>query len=343
MKPPRGSGCTPRVFGRIEARAAMNLPVIDVAACIVQSPDGCVLLAQRTARQIAAGFWELPGGKVEPGESTADAAVRELQEETGLTPRDLVPWMNYEHQFATKRLRLHFFRARSWEGTPHGHEGQRLAWVDPHAPHVGPVLSSNDRALFTLSLPPAYIIADFHARDCADDFLARLHGELSNGAKLIRLRVSAVSPGQTVALLARVAALAEAFPDAHILTTSTMDARRAGFAGVHSCTRELRRLTTRPPVRIWAATCHDDADLGRAMSLGVDFVVLSPILPDPERPGDTPFGWDGLRRVAAAFPARVYAQGGLTAEQIPAVRHAGAAGVVSRIAKPPDSAGGTYH
>jgi thiamine monophosphate synthase len=144
-------------------------------------------------------------------------------------------------------------------------------------------------------------------------------------------------------LLARAAALADAFPGACMLTASTMDARRAGLAGVHSCTRELRRLSSRPPVRVWAATCHDDADLGRAMSLGADFVVLSPILPDPDRPHDAAFGWDGLRRAAASCPMGIYAQGGLTPEQIPAARQAGAAGVVSPIAKPPDFTGVTRH
>jgi 8-oxo-dGTP diphosphatase len=251
--------------------------------------------------------------------------------------------MRYEHQFPTKRLRLQFFRAGAWEGTPHGREGQRLAWVDPRAPHVGPVLASNDRALFALGLPAAYMVADFQAKDRADEFLAGLHRELSNGAKLIRLRLSAVPPGQKAALLARAAALAGAFPGACMLTGSTMESRRAGLAGVHSCTQELRRLTSRPPVRIWAATCHDDADLGRAAALGADFVVLSPILADPDRPREAPFGWDGLRRAAAACPMRIYAQGGVKAEQIQAVRQAGAAGVVRRIAKPPDAAGGIHH
>jgi 8-oxo-dGTP diphosphatase len=322
----------------------MNLPVIDVAVCVVQSPDGRVLLAERTARQIAAGYWELPGGKIEPGESAATAAARELQEETGLTPTGLAPWLRYEHAFPTKRVRLHFFRARGWEGTPHGREGQRLAWVAPRAPHVGPLLPSNDRALFALGLPPAYVVADFHAQDCPEAFLARLRAILSSGVNLIRLRVSAVAPGQAAALHARAAALAEAFPGATLLTASTMDARRAGLDGVHSCTRELRRLTTRPPVRVWAATCHDDADLGRAVSLGADFVVLSPILPDPERPRAAPIGWDGLRRIAAASPVGVYAQGGLTPDHAAAALQAGAAGVVvSRIDKPPDMAGGVHH
>lgn len=47
--------------------------------------DGLLLIAQRTSPPAAAGRWELPGGKVEPGESLAAAAVREIQEELSCT------------------------------------------------------------------------------------------------------------------------------------------------------------------------------------------------------------------------------------------------------------------
>jgi 8-oxo-dGTP diphosphatase len=305
----------------------MNMPVIDVAVCIVGTADGRVLLAERTPRQVSAGFWELPGGKVEAGETPAAAAARELLEETGLTPVGLTPWMTYEHQFPAKRLRLHFFRARLWEGTPHGREGQRLAWVDPRTPHVGPILPSNDRALFALARPPVYVVVDFGAHAGPDDFLARLRMELSDGARLIRVRMSPAPPGQRTSLMARVATLACAVPGAAILTASIMDARQAGLAGVHSCTSDLRRLTARPPVRIWAATCHHYADLARAVSLGADFVVLSPILPDPDRPHQAPIGWHGLARCVAAFPVSIYAHGGLGLDHAASARQAGAAGV----------------
>jgi 8-oxo-dGTP diphosphatase len=306
----------------------MTMPVVNVAVCVVQTSDGRVLLAERTPRQVAAGFWEMPGGKIEPGETPAQAAARELQEETGLTPIGLTPWITYEHQFPTKRLRLHFFRTRGWEGTPHGREGQRLAWTDPRAPHVGPVLASNDRALFAMALPPEYVVADFGAPQRADDVMAGLHRALSEGAALIRVRMPPAAPGQRAALLARVAALADAFPGSAILTASIMDARRAGLAGVHSCSRELRRSSARPPVRIWAATCHGVEDLARAVALGADFVVLSAILPDPERPHQQPIGWDGLRRCATAYPVGIYAQGGLGPADAATARQAGAAGLV---------------
>lgn len=48
---------------------------------VVQGPGGTILLEKRRD----CGWWGLPGGKVEPGESLTDAAVREVCEETGLT------------------------------------------------------------------------------------------------------------------------------------------------------------------------------------------------------------------------------------------------------------------
>ena len=56
-----------------------------VGAAIVR--DGRVLAARRTRPPGAAGRWEFPGGKVEPGESDADSLVREVQEELGVRVR----------------------------------------------------------------------------------------------------------------------------------------------------------------------------------------------------------------------------------------------------------------
>ena len=55
---------------------------IVVGAAIVH--DGRLLAARRSAPADLAGGWELPGGKVEPGESEADALVRECREELGV-------------------------------------------------------------------------------------------------------------------------------------------------------------------------------------------------------------------------------------------------------------------
>ena len=57
--------------------------LVRVAAAVILRPDGCVLLAQRPAGKPYEGYWEFPGGKLEPGESPAHALARELHEELG--------------------------------------------------------------------------------------------------------------------------------------------------------------------------------------------------------------------------------------------------------------------
>jgi 8-oxo-dGTP diphosphatase len=59
--------------------SAPRVPV--VGAAILR--DGCVLAARRTAPAAVAGRWELPGGKVESGETPEAALVREVREELG--------------------------------------------------------------------------------------------------------------------------------------------------------------------------------------------------------------------------------------------------------------------
>ena len=306
----------------------MAMPVTEVAVCIVTASDNRVLLAERTGRQVGAGFWELPGGKIEIGEAPMQAAARELREETGLAATGLAPWMTYEHHFPSKSLRLHFFRAAGWTGTPVGREGQRLAWVDPYSPHIGPILASNDRALFALTLPAVYHVADYGTGDTQDGFLIGLRTMLTEGATMLRVRLSGVSPGQTGSLLGRIGALARSFPGASILAASSMQAHCGGIAGVHSTAQELRRLGGRPAVRVWGATCHTEADLARAAAFGADFAVLSPIMQDPKRPAQNVLGWDVLRRCTAAYPMRIYAHGGLSADDAIAVQRAGAAGLM---------------
>ena len=56
---------------------------VEVAVGGVAVRDGAILLIER-ATEPAVGKWSVPGGRVEPGETLADALVREMAEETGL-------------------------------------------------------------------------------------------------------------------------------------------------------------------------------------------------------------------------------------------------------------------
>jgi len=55
--------------------------MIDVAAAVIQNREGRFLIARRKAEITLGGYWEFPGGKMEPGESAPACAARELHEE----------------------------------------------------------------------------------------------------------------------------------------------------------------------------------------------------------------------------------------------------------------------
>lgn len=88
------------------------------AACgILRRTDGAVFMQQRRAPQTFAGFWEFPGGKINPGETAAAAVRRELAEEIGITARRLRHFVRRRYRYETgDELLLDFFLRRRIRG-----------------------------------------------------------------------------------------------------------------------------------------------------------------------------------------------------------------------------------
>jgi len=307
----------------------MRAPALDVAVGIVRSSDGRVLMAERTAGQLSPGFWELPGGKIDPGETAEQATVRELEEEIGIRARTLTPWIVYEHAYRLRRIRLHFFKVDRWDGTPHGREGQRIAWVDPARPSVAPILPSVVRVLEGLGLPPLYGVCRAEDHGGVSGVLEHVAVGVRQGLRLLQLRAPDCSPDQRVALARRVNAIAAPKGMRVLLVGSALEARRAGLSGVHSTAEELQRVRARPPVNLWLCSCHDEHDLARAVELGADAAVVSPIFPSAAHPDRAALGWEGFKRLSARARLPLYAQGGVDARHLATAQAAGAIGVAT--------------
>jgi 8-oxo-dGTP diphosphatase len=304
--------------------------VVDVAVSVLRDARGRVLLAQRTPRQVAAGYWELPGGKIDAGETAAAAAARELREEIGVHARSLEPWFVYEHQFPTKRVRLHFFRITQWDGNPHGIEGQQLAWVDPAQPQVAPLLPSNVRALAVLGLSPRLAVSRASVGEGCAAFVQRtLPRLLAAGVRLLLVREPALAPAQRAQFARRVVESGRHARLQVLLADTALATRQAGALGAYSSAERLRAGASRPDVLLWGVSCHDETDLRRARTAGADFAVVSPVRASATHPEQPPLGWPMLARLAAASPLPLYAQGGLGAADLAeALRH-GAIGVAA--------------
>ena len=124
---------------------APRMPV-DVAVGVLIDAQGRFLLTSRPAGKVYAGYWEFPGGKLEPGESVAQALRRDLHAELGITIAAVEPWRVELVDYAHALVRLHFCRVYEWSGEFEMRERQAMAWqslpvqLTPVLPGTIPVL-----------------------------------------------------------------------------------------------------------------------------------------------------------------------------------------------------------
>ncbi|HTP96109.1 MAG TPA: Nudix family hydrolase [Burkholderiales bacterium] len=299
---------------------------VDVAAAVILRADGAFLLAQRPPGKFYAGYWEFPGGKVEPGEPVAAALRRELHEELGIDVVRAHPWITQVYTYPHARVRLHFFRVVAWRGEPHGREQQQLAWQSVGRLTVAPVLPANGPVLSALALPPVYAITD--AAELGEVvFFERMASALQRGVALIQVREKQMQALALEAFAARVVELARPHHAAVLVNADAELARRIGARGVHLTSRQLAELERRPDCGLCGASCHDAAELARAVQSGVDFVVLGPVKPTLTHPGRTGLGWDAFAAMVRDYPLPVYALGGLRPGDIERAWECGAHGV----------------
>ena len=134
--------------------------VTRVAVGVLVRDDRSVLLADRPAGKPYAGYWEFPGGKIEPGEDVAAALSRELHEELGVDIDASVPWVTFEFDYPHAYVELQFRVVRKWRGDPHAREGQRLGFFDPAGALPQPLLPAAVPALRWLLLPRIVLVTD---------------------------------------------------------------------------------------------------------------------------------------------------------------------------------------
>lgn len=307
--------------------------VTDVAVGVILRPDGQVLLGDRPVGKPWSGWWELPGGKLEPGETVLEALKRELQEELGITVTRATPWVTYVHVYPTTTVRLHFCRVTDWQSEPQPLEEQQLKWVRPEqALQLPDLLPATYPPLRWLQLPERYLIS--HAQSPAQWplFLARLKSALTDGLRLVQWREPGWQgePSELEAAFETTRLLCRSL-NATLLVNSCHPAewwQRAD--GVHFRSADARALDARPETlkdKWLAVSAHDATDLNMARELQADFAVLGPVLPTASHPGEATMGWDSFEGLNQEAGLPVYALGGQSPQTLSRALAAGAHGI----------------
>lgn len=105
--------------------------MLRVAAAVL-TRDGLILLARRAAHKSQAGLWEFPGGKIEDGETPADALRRELKEELGLAVEPGAELMTTRHRYDFGEIELVALSCRAdAAGALNSTDHDLLEWVAP--------------------------------------------------------------------------------------------------------------------------------------------------------------------------------------------------------------------
>jgi 8-oxo-dGTP diphosphatase len=299
---------------------------VDVAVAVLIRSDGAVLLAQRPSSKVYSGYWEFPGGKIEPGEPVAEALRREIREELGIEIERAYPWITRVFTYPHAKVRLHFYRVTAWRGEPRALEHQAIAWQRPGAIELAPLLPANGPVLRSLLLPAEYAIT--RAGELGvEPFLLRLEARLRGGLKLIQVREKALARQAAEEFARRVIALAHAYRAKVLVNADAALARNIGADGVHLTAEQLRSAPVRPDFSWCGASCHSIEELRRAEALGVDFAVLGPVRATPSHPDAVPLGWERFREIARGAAVPVYALGGIVPRDLEQALSCGAHGI----------------
>ena len=301
---------------------------IHVAVAVLQNAIGQVLISKRLAHVHQGGLWEFPGGKLEPGESVAQALKREIYEELGLTVKAHSPLIRITHHYSDRVVLLDVHRATHFTGHAEGREGQLLQWLSPDQLIDYPLLPADRPIISALNLPDCYMITGADPLD-RSLFLSRLENSLIKGVRLIQLRAKSLSQSEFCVLAEAALKLCGKYEAQLLLNAAPELVEQVGADGVHLTSQWLADLNERPLGcnRLIGASCHSAIDLAKAAELELDFAVLSPVLPTRSHPNVQTLGWSQFEELVDAARLPVYALGGMRQDMIDKSQCHGAQGI----------------
>lgn len=295
--------------------------IMEVSAGIFLKKDKA-LLTKRLSSQPWPGYWEFPGGKLEQGETLQGCLKREIFEEIGVVITAFSRWITREFKQDNKTIKITFFKITKWDGEIQNKEVEDHLWIDLSSKHYpDKMLPKNLYIVRALKLPPFYLISNFYENN---NFF--INNSVFEEDFMIQLR----EPCLSEYLLKKLYKKLKVDFKKNILVNS----RHVNFLsqknGIHYTENDLKNIKSIDKKIINSASVHNIAGLKKAESIGLDFVVLSPVLKTRSHPKAKPMGWRIFKEMANQSSIPVYPLGGLTVSDLNTSLDCGGVGIGSQ-------------
>lgn len=302
----------------------MTAKAVHVAVGVVRDDSGNILLTQRAKHTHQGGLWEFPGGKLEADESAFQALHRELREEVGIAVQDARPLIKIHHRYPDLQVLLDVWQVNSFTGAAQACEGQAMRWVAPRQLTDYAFPAANLPIITASRLPDRYAILE--GRSTAD-VLRNLDRISKNQVSLLQLRIKSLPVSEADAVCRAVLARCR-LQNIQVMINADLPIKDLTADGLHLSSRALMACQSRPAHYRWvAASCHNACELQHAENIGVDFVVLAPVMRTSTHPTTQPLGWETMTALIEQVNLPVYALGGLGLDDIDRVIDAGGQGI----------------
>lgn len=297
---------------------------LSVVIGIIKDEEGRIFITRRHDTLHLGGLWEFPGGKVERGEMLNIALARELREEVGIEVVTSMPLISFKYAYAEREVHLHVFEITQYTGKARSQIGQGWIWVHHHdlKDYIFP--AANRAILTAIYLPPFYAILN----DDVEDLLAQLKLFLSQGIKLIQARLKNLPENKVREFFECAYALCKKNNALLLVNSGTIKAVEMPCDGIHLTSSDLLSWDSRPENLHWlSASCHNQKELEHAQKIGVDFVLLSPVLKTQTHLDTESLGWGKFEKLVMLCDVPVYALGGMQKSDLQTAKFAGGQGI----------------
>ncbi|MCS5591301.1 MAG: Nudix family hydrolase [Gammaproteobacteria bacterium] len=303
-----------------------NSRIVKAVVGILRNADGEILIAERRPDQFMGGYWELPGGKIEDGESNEVSLARELKEELGINISAPSLMHTMCHHYEEKTVYLWIYTIDAFDGEAGGAEGQNITWCTTQKLNDFSLLPTMKAIIHKICLPDRYWITPKNEPEKA--LLEQLQAHISSGAKLVQLRAKTALNPQFIKHFYEVCRASNTK-----LILNTIDKTfKEECDGWHLTTKELLLLNERPCAedKLLGASTHNENEGKRAESIEADYISIAPVEVTKSHPYRAPLGWAKAEELVDKSNLPVYLLGGMSRQTLKrslSIRAQGVAGI----------------